>query len=45
MRIEWSYKPIEKLEDHFKDEDLLAIVKEFISLSLFTVATFFTTRR
>ena len=45
MRIEWSYKPIEKLEDHFKDEDLLAIVKECVSLSLFTVATSFTTRR
>lgn len=45
MRIEWSYKPIEKLEEHFKDEDLLAIVKECVSLSLFIVATSFTTRR
>lgn len=45
MRIEWSYKPIKKLEDYFKDEDLLAIVKESISLFLFTVATSFTTHR
>ena len=28
MKVEWSYKPIEKLEEHFQDADLLAIVKE-----------------
>ena len=28
MKVEWSYKPIENLEEHFQDADLLAIVKE-----------------